>query len=79
MKKIICKIEYDTDTAELIKKHTFGSVGSTDGYEETLYKTDTGKYFLYVNGGADSIHPEESIIRMSKAKADEWMQSIETK
>lgn len=79
MKKIICKIEYDTDNAELIKKYTSGNVGSTDGYEETLYITPEGKYFLYVNGGADSVHPEENIIRMSKAKADEWMQGIEKK
>ena len=33
MKKIICKVEYDTETAALIKKHTFGVFGDTDGYE----------------------------------------------
>ena len=72
MKKIICKVEYDTETAELVKKHTYGEFGSTDGYEESLYVTENGKYFLYVNGGEESIHPEENIIRMSAAKADEW-------
>ena len=79
MKKIICKVEYDTDTAQLIKKFTSGIFGSSDGYEETLYVTPEGKYFLYVNGGEDSIHPIENIVRMSKAKADEWLQNIETK
>lgn len=72
MKKIICKVEYDTDTSEVIARYTSGNVGDSDGYEETLYKTPSGKLFLYVNGGADSIHPEENIIRMSAAKADEW-------
>jgi len=73
MKKIICKVEYDTETSEIVKKNTFGSFGDADGYEETLYKTADGKYFLYVNGGAESIYPEENIKRMSAAKAEEWL------
>ena len=72
MKKIICKVEYDTETAELIAKRTFGSFGDPAGYEETLYKTEGGKYFLYVNGGEESIHAKEDIKRMSAAKAEEW-------
>lgn len=75
MKKIICKTEYDTDTASLVKKHTFGNFGDTDGYEESLYVTESGKYFLYVNGGSDSIYPAENIKRMSAEKADEWRKS----
>lgn len=39
MKKIICKREYDTETATLIKKHTVGEFGDPAGYEETLYQT----------------------------------------
>lgn len=73
MKKIICKVEYDTTTSELVKKVTFGEYGDPAGYEETLYKTQDGKYFLYVNGGADSKHPKEDIKRMSAAKAEEWL------
>jgi hypothetical protein len=73
MKKVICKVEYDTDAAEIVKKNTFGNFGDADGYEETLYKTADGKYFLYVNGGAESIYPEENIKRMSAAKAEEWL------
>lgn len=72
MKKIICKVEYDTEKSKLIKKVTEGELGDSTGYEESLYVTENGKYFLYVNGGADSVHPEENIIRMSAAKADEW-------
>lgn len=72
MKKIICKVEYDTETSEIVAKHTSGAIGDPAGYEETLYVTPNGKFFLYVNGGAESIHPEENITRLSPAKADEW-------
>mgnify|MGYP003436548797 CR=1 FL=1 len=75
MKKIICKVEYDTETATLVKKNTVGEFGDANGYEETLYVTEGGKYFLYVNGGVDSIYPEENIKRMSAQKADEWRKS----
>ena len=73
MKKIICKVEYDTETATLVEKRTFGQLGDPAGYEETLYVTEGGKYFLYVNGGEESVYPEENIKRMSAAKAQEWL------
>lgn len=72
MKKIICKVEYDTENSELVAKFTSGEFGSTDGYEESLYVTAKGKYFLYVNGGEDSLHPAENIVRMSADKAKQW-------
>lgn len=73
MKKVICKVEYDTATAELVKKNAVGAFGDPAGYEESLYKTADGKFFLYVNGGAESPYTEENIKRMSAAKADEWL------
>ena len=75
MKKIICKVEYDTENAELVKKNTFGNFGDTDGYEETLYKKENGTFFLYVNGGADSKYPKEDIKRISKDKAKAWLEA----
>ena len=72
MQKTICKKLYDTQTAIFIQKYTYGYYGDPTGYEETLFQTPEGLYFLYVNGGAESIHPEENITRMSAAKADEW-------
>ena len=75
MKKVICKVEYDTETSELLAKKTFGKFGDADGYEESLYKTADGKFFLYVNGGAESIYAEENIKRMSAAKANEWLEN----
>ena len=73
MKKIICKKEYDTETATIIKKVTYGNYGENDGYEEILFQTPEGLYFVYVNGGQDSIHPGEDISRLSKQKAEEWI------
>lgn len=73
MKKLICKVEYDTESAELIAKKAFGTFGDSDGYEESLYKTADGKFFLYTNGGTDSPYTKEDIKRMSKEKAEDWL------
>ncbi|MBE6691348.1 MAG: hypothetical protein E7590_08760 [Ruminococcaceae bacterium] len=73
MKKTICKVDYDTETATLIHSKTVGAYGDPAGYEETLYKTEGGKLFLYTNGGAESPYKKEDIKRISAAKADEWM------
>ena len=54
MKKTICKVDYDTEASELIGKKTFGAFGDPAGYEECLYKTEGGKFFLYGVGGAES-------------------------
>ena len=72
MKKIICKVEYDTEASQLIGKFTSGEFGDPAGYEESLYQTESGKFFLYVNGGAESVYAKEDIKRLSAAKADEW-------
>ncbi len=73
MKKIICKREYDTENATLIKKFTSGAFGDADGYEESLYQTPGGLYFLYFNGGEESPYKAENIKSVSKAKAEEWL------
>lgn len=73
MKKIICKKEYDTETATLIKKYTVGYFGDPAGYEEVLFQTPAGLYFLYVNGGEDSTYPTEDIIRVAKTKVNAWI------
>ena len=43
MKKVICKVEYDTESSELIQKKVFGAFGDADGYEEDLYKTQDNR------------------------------------
>ncbi len=73
MKRIVCKVEYDTDAAELVAKHSVGAFGDPAGYEESLYKMPDGKLFLYVNGGEASIYAKADIKRISAAKAEEWL------
>ena len=73
MKKIICKVEYDTEASEIVAKFTSGELGDPAGYEETLYKTADGKFFIYTNGGAESIYTEENIKRISKDKVEAWI------
>ena len=75
MKKIICKKEYDTETATLIKKHNVGFYGDPAGYEEDLYQTPGGLYFLHVCGGESSPYPSEDILRLAKTKVKDWMEN----
>lgn len=75
MKKIICKIEYNTETATFIDKKSEGAFGDPKGYEEVLFKTPDDKYFLYVNGGEESPYKKEDIKRMSAPKAKEWQEN----
>ena len=74
MKKIICKKEYDTETATLVKKYTYGYYGDPAGYEEILFQTPEGLYFLYVQGGENSPYPTEDILRLAKTKVNDWME-----
>lgn len=73
MKKIIRAKEYDTEKATLIKKATFSYFGDPTGYEETLYQTEDGFFFLYTNGGEASPYKTENIKSVSKKKAEEWI------
>ena len=75
MKKIICKKEYDTQTATLIEKFTYGDFGDPTGYEERLYQTPDGFYFVYVRGGEDSPYPDADILRLGKAKVEDWLKA----
>ena len=73
MKKTIGKTEYDTETATLVRRHSVGTFGDPKGYEESLYQTSGGLYFLYFNGGVESPYATPKICRLSKMKADEWL------
>ena len=75
MNKIICKKEYDTETATLIQKYTFSYFGDPAGFEETLYQTQGGLYFLHVRGGSTSPYPTEDILRLAKSKVTGWLES----
>lgn len=77
MQKTICKKVYDTETSTLVKKVTCGEYGCPEGYEESLYKTESGSFFLYTNGGASSKYTKEDITRMSAEKANAWLKANE--
>ena len=66
---------YDTETAQVVKKVTFGEFGDPAGYETTMYKTPDGFYFLYANGGEQSAYAVESITAFGKAKAEDWLKN----
>ena len=73
MKRTICNKEYDTEAARLILKNAVGGYGEPTGYEEALYQTADGSYFLYTNGGSNSPYREERITRLSKKSAEAWL------
>ena len=75
MKKVICKVEYDTDASELIQKKVFGVFGDPKGYEESLYKTQDGKFFLYGFGGSESPYKVETIVRLAANKVKAWQEA----
>ena len=75
MKKIICKKEYDTETATVVKKVVRGYFGDPAGYEEILFQTPSGLYFVYTHGGESSPYPVEDIQRLAKTKVNEWIEN----
>lgn len=75
MRKTIDGITYDTATATADKKFTFGAYGSDNGYEETLYITADGEYFIYTNGGKNSKYPRENIVPLEHSKVRDWIMS----
>ena len=75
MKKIIGKKEYNTENAMVIKKVTFSYYGDPAGYEQTLFQTPDGLYFVYVCGGETSPYPCADITRISKNKVNEWIEN----
>ena len=75
MKAIICKKEYDTENSVLIKKYTSGWYGDPAGYEETLFQTPDGFYFVYCYGGSESPYKKETIQRIAKTKVSAWIEN----
>ncbi len=66
---------FDTETATVVKKVTFGAFGDPNGYENTLYQTAEGDYFLYTFGGESSAYKKETITSLSKAKVTELLKN----
>ena len=84
MKKIINGSKYDTETAKMMAVNAYGRVGDFSHWEEELYKTKSGKFFLYGEGGASSKYGvwegnegrgDEKIMPMSVDEAKEWAEN----
>ena len=75
MLKKIGRVTYDTETALLLVKKTYGYYGDPAGYEEILFQTPEGLYFMYVRGGENSPYPAEDITRVAKTKVNEWIEN----
>lgn len=72
MKKIINKKTYNTETAKKIGHITFGEFGDTHGYEEKLYQTKAGLYFIHGIGGTESKYTTETITPLTETEAKAW-------
>lgn len=75
MRKELNGIIYDTSNSTRDKKFTFGAPGDAYGYEETLYITPEGNYFIYTNGGAKSKYPSEGIQTIEHSQVRDWILS----
>ncbi|MBQ3338555.1 MAG: hypothetical protein IJG82_02995 [Atopobiaceae bacterium] len=65
---------YDTEKAEALGSCAFSYFGDPAGYEETLFKTKGGLYFLCGIGGEESPYAEGEDIRpISEADAEAWL------
>lgn len=68
-------VVYDTQNSTIDKKFTYGAPGDPCGYEETLYITSDGRYFVYTNGGIYSKYPKENIFPIAREEVKSWMLS----
>ena len=72
MKKTINRVVCDTETATQLGVKCVGEFGMADGYEEKLFVSKTGKFFVYGVGGAESIYAEPDIKVLKPEEADAW-------
>lgn len=83
MKKVINGAMYNTETAKKLDYYqNIGNTSDFNWYKEELYRTKSGKYFLYGKGGPMSKYAESAgnnswtggsqIIPMNRQSAMEW-------
>ena len=86
MRKIINGVIYDTEKAELIGNDCYGNPSDFRYYEECVYRTKKGNWFLYQSGGAMSCMRESvgsnttsgssDIITLTEDEAFEKLESM---
>ena len=82
MKKVINGRRYDTDAAKEMGSASFSNRRDFNYWAETLYRKNTGEFFLYGEGGPRSRYAEvvgqnewsggEKIIPLSLEAAQKW-------
>lgn len=72
MRKIINKKTYNTETAKFIGNKCVGEFGQSDGYEEKLFQTKSGEYFMQGIGGPESPYPTPEIKVLTEQEATAW-------
>ena len=75
MRKEVDGVVYDTLNSTVDKKFTYGVPGDPCGFEETLYITSDGKYFVYTYGGQSSKYTSENIIPIKREDVKNWILS----
>ena len=75
MCKEVDGVVYDTLKSTVDKKFTYGVPGDPCGYEETLYITNDGRYFVYTYGGINSKYTSENIIPIAREEVKAWILS----
>lgn len=82
MKKVINGRRYDTDTAKELASESYSNCRDFHYWAETLYRKNTGEYFLHGVGGPASKYSQavglnewsggERIMPMTPDEAKEW-------
>lgn len=82
MKKVINGKRYDTDTAKKLASDWYSNCTDFHYWEETLYRKNTGEYFLHGEGGPASKYAQsvgqnswsggEKLIPLSVENARKW-------
>ena len=76
MKKVIKGRIYNTEKAKQLNFKYVGEFGDADGYEERIFLTKSGQYFIFGTGGPDSPYPQPKIKPIEKEQADEWLAEL---
>jgi hypothetical protein len=65
---------FDTDKATAMGNRAFSYYGDPAGYEETLYKTKGGLFFLWgIGGEASPYGAGEDIHPLTESEANAWL------
>jgi hypothetical protein len=78
MVRIINKKTYDTDKDEHLGFKYVGVFGHLNGFEEQLFITKSGQYYLFGAGGPESPYPVATIKLLTEKEAELWEEEYHT-